>query len=70
MGVEQRTLPPKQPPVGEGTPIAAVLATEDKGVDRAPLSPAQLGELTEHLPRALAPVVAERGEVRIALFEA
>ena len=69
VGVEQRPLPAKQPPIGRGNPVAAMFAGDEEGVDRRGRSPAQLGQLAKHLSRALAPFVAERGEIGVAVVE-
>jgi hypothetical protein len=53
--VQQRSMPPKQPSIGRGYPVAAVFTGDEEGVDRRGRSPEQFGQLAKHLTRALAP---------------
>jgi len=69
VGIQQRLLSLKQPPIRRGYPVAAVFAGDDEGIRGDDPSPRQLGQLPKHLPRTVAPFAAERGEVGVPLVE-
>src|ERR1039458_10526097 len=70
MGVEQRSSPSKQRPIGCGYAVAAVFTGDEEGVDRRDLSPLELGQPAKHLSRAFAPFAAECGEIGVPVVEA
>ena len=69
VGIQQRALPPKQRPIGRRHAVTAVFTGDDEGIHRANPSPAQFGQIAEHLPHPFAPFVAEGGEVGIPVIE-